>query len=195
MQTSVAVFDNRYRDFIEQVQLTCPSDPACLPGLRATYQYRNQTSVRIYGAEWRGAWRFLPQWRVDGAVAYAHGNNEQTGQPLNSVSPLRASAGLSWERTPGQGAGVRWRGARPVTRTDDTSFTYFKPAGYGVVDLQAWWRFNRHVSLALSVNNLFDKKYWLWGDVRQTGVAANEPGVDFYTQPGRTFAASLKLSF
>lgn len=195
VQTSVALFDNRYRDFIEQVQLTCPSDPACLPGLRATYQYRNQTSVRIYGAEWRGVWRFLPQWRIDGAVAYAHGTNEQTGQPLNSVSPLRASAGLTWERVPGQGAALRWRGARPVTRTDDTSFTYFKPAGYGVVDLQAWWRFNRYVSLALSVNNLFDKKYWLWGDVRQTGVSATEPGVDFYTQPGRTFAASLKLSF
>ncbi|CAG9173678.1 Hemin receptor [Cupriavidus laharis] len=195
VQTSVAVFDNRYHDFIEQVQLSCPSDPSCLPGLRATYQYRNQTSVRIYGAEWRGVWRFPPQWRLDGAVAYAHGNNEQTGQPLNSVSPLRASAGLSWERTPGQGAGVRWRGARPVTRTDDTSFTYFKPAGYGVVDLQAWWRFNKYASLALSVNNLFDKKYWLWGDVRQTGVSATEPGVDFYTQPGRTFAASLKLSF
>jgi hemoglobin/transferrin/lactoferrin receptor protein len=45
------------------------------------------------------------------------------------------------------------------------------------------------------VNNVFDKKYWLWGDVRQGSVAASEPGLDFYTQPGRTFAASVKLSF
>ncbi|QOT76491.1 TonB-dependent hemoglobin/transferrin/lactoferrin family receptor [Cupriavidus basilensis] len=198
VQTSVAVFDNRYKDFIEQVALRCPSDPACLAGLRATYQYRNQSSVRIYGAEWRGSYRFLPQWRVDSAVAYAHGNNEQTGQPLNSVSPLRASAALTWERgssSQGQGASLRWRGARAVTRTDDTSFAYFKPGGYGVADIQGWWRFNRYASLVLSVNNVFDKKYWLWGDVRQGSVAASEPGLDFYTQPGRTFAASVKLSF
>ncbi|MGO4328814.1 TonB-dependent hemoglobin/transferrin/lactoferrin family receptor [Cupriavidus sp. M-11] len=198
VQSSVALFDNRYKDFIEQVQLNCPSDPACLAGLRATYQYRNQSSVRIYGAEWRGSYRLLPQWRVDGAVAYAHGTNEQTDRPLNSVSPLRASAALTWERgsnSQGQGASLRWRGARPVTRTDDSSFTYFKPGGYGVTDVQAWWRFNRYASIVLSVNNLFDKKYWLWGDVRQSGVAASEPGLDFYTQPGRTFAASVKLSF
>jgi hemoglobin/transferrin/lactoferrin receptor protein len=197
VQTSVAVFDNRYKDFIEQVQLACPSDPSCLPGLRATYQYRNQAKVRIYGAEWRGVWRFLPQWRVDGAVAYAHGTNEQKDQPLNSVSPLRASAGLTWEPSVGEGPGaaLRWRGARPVTRTDDTSFTYFKPGGYGVVDLQAWWRFGKRATLTLAVNNLFDKKYWLWGDVRKTGVSATEPGLDFYTQPGRTLAAAVKVAF
>lgn len=197
VQTSVALFDNRYKDFIEQVQLTCPSDPSCLPGLRATYQYRNQAKVRIYGAEWRGVWRFLPQWRVDGAVAYAHGTNEQTNQPLNSVSPLRAAAGLTWEPSvsEGPGAALRWRGAKAVTRTDDTSFTYFKPGGYGVVDLQAWWRFGKRATLTLAVNNLFDKKYWLWGDVRQTGVSATEPGLDFYTQSGRTFAAAVKVAF
>ncbi len=82
-----------------------------------------------------------------------------------------------------------------MTRTDDTSFAYFKPGGYGVADLQGWWRFNRYASLVLSVNNVFDKKYWLWGDVRQGSVAASEPGLDFHTQPGRTFAASVKLSF
>ncbi|WP_019451944.1 TonB-dependent hemoglobin/transferrin/lactoferrin family receptor [Cupriavidus sp. BIS7] len=197
VQTSVAVFDNRYRDFIEQIQLACPSDPACLPGMRATYQFRNQARVRIYGAEWRGVWRFLPQWRVDGAVAYAHGTNEQKDQPLNSVSPLRAAAGLTWEPSvsEGPGAALRWRGAKAVTRTDDTTFTYFKPGGYGVVDLQAWWRLGKRATLTLAVNNLFDKKYWLWGDVRQTGVSATEPGLDFYTQPGRTVAASVKVMF
>ncbi len=195
LQTSVALFDNRYKDFIEQVQLDCPSDPSCMPGLFATFQDRNVSKVRIYGAEWRGVWRFLPQWRVDGAVAYAHGTNEDTDQPLNSVSPLRASAGLGWELEQGRGAEVRWRGARPVTRTDDTSFEYFKPSGYGVVDLNGWWKFNEYASVQLSVDNVFDQKYWLWGDVRSTGVAATDPGLDFYTQPGRTFAASVKLTF
>jgi hemoglobin/transferrin/lactoferrin receptor protein len=64
-----------------------------------------------------------------------------------------------------------------------------------VVDLQAWWRFGKRATLTLAVNNLFDKKYWLWGDVRQTGVTATDPGLDFYTQPGRTVAASVKVAF
>ena len=197
VQTSVSVFDNRYKDFIEKVRLNCPSDPSCLPGMRVTSQHRNQARVRIYGAEWRGSWRFQPQWRIDGAVAYAHGTNEQTNQPLNTVSPLRASAGLTWEPSlsEGPGAALRWRGARAVTRTDDTTINYFKPGGYGVVDLQAWWRFGKRATLTLAVNNLLDKKYWLWGDIRQTGVTATEPGLDFYTQPGRTVAASVKLAF
>ncbi|WP_137925997.1 TonB-dependent hemoglobin/transferrin/lactoferrin family receptor [Cupriavidus sp. 2SB] len=197
VQSSVAMYDNRYTDFIEQVMLRCPSDPSCLSGMRATYQYRNQSKVRIYGAEWRGSWRFLPQWRVDGAVAYAHGTNQQKDQPLNTVSPLRASAGLTWEpqREDGPGAALRWRGAKAVTRTDDSRTQYFKPGGYGVVDLQAWWRFGKRATLTLAINNLFDKKYWLWGDVRQTGVTATDPGLDFYTQPGRTVAASVKVAF
>ena len=196
LQTSVTLFDNRYKDFIDQVQLDCPSDPSCLTGLRATYQNRNVDKVRIYGAEWRGVWRFLPQWRIDGAIAYAHGDNEDTDQPINTVSPTRASAGLGWEMEQGRGAEVRWRGARPVTRTDDTQGTvYFKPSGYGVLDLNGWWKVNDYASVQLSIDNVFDQKYWLWGDVRTTGVAATDPGLDFYTQPGRTFAASVKLTF
>ncbi|RZT38428.1 TonB-dependent hemoglobin/transferrin/lactoferrin family receptor [Cupriavidus agavae] len=197
VQSSVAIFDNRYTDFIEQARLNCPSDPSCLAGLRGTYQYRNLSKVRIYGAEWRGSWQLAPAWRVDGAVAYAHGTNEQNDQPLNSVSPLRASAGLTWEpaRADGPGAALRWRGARAVTRTDDTRITYFRPGGYGVVDLQAWWRFGKRATLTLAVNNLFDKKYWLWGDVRKTGVSATEAGVDFYTQPGRTVSAGVTVAF
>ena len=196
LQTSVALFDNRYRDFIERTTLVCPGDPACLPNLKSTNQYRNQTRVRIYGAEWRGAWRPARAWRLDAAVAYAHGENEQTGAPLNSVSPLRASAGVSWEPVAGRGGALRWRGARAVTRVSDAGRTpYFRPPGYGVVDLNGFWRFNRYVTLNLSVNNLFDKRYWLWGDVRKQNVTTATPGVDFYSQPGRTFAAALNVTF
>jgi len=195
LQSSVALFDNRYRDFIDRTRLNCPSAPGCLPGL-STYQNTNLTRVRIYGAEWRGAWRPHRAWRLDAAVAYAHGENEQTGAPLNSVSPLRASAGVSYEPIAGRGAAVRWRAARPVTRVADTpGNAYFRPPGYGVVDLTGFWRFNRFVTLNLSVNNVFDKRYWLWGDVRKQNVGPSTPGLDFYTQPGRTFAAALNVTF
>ncbi|GIZ53621.1 TonB-dependent hemoglobin/transferrin/lactoferrin family receptor [Noviherbaspirillum aridicola] len=188
-----AVYDNRYRNFIESVALACPSDPSCIAGLRSTYQYVNRARARIYGADARAAWDFMPGWRLDGAVAYAHGQNESTDEPLNSVEPLRASIGLA--RDAGTwGAEARLRAAASVKRTDDSDGEWFRPGGYGVTDIGVWWRPARGVQVSLALNNLFDKKYWLWGDIRQAD-ARSPLGVDFYSQPGRTLSASLSYQF
>ena len=50
------------------------------------------------------------------------------------------------------------------------------------------------LNVAVGANNLFDKKYWLWGDIRQAD-ARNPAGVDFYSQPGRNVAARLEQTF
>src|SRR5690606_24494950 len=96
LRLQVAVFDNRYKNFIDSVQLTCPGNPACYlpePGWR-TNMAVNRSRVRIYGAEVRGAWAFAPGWRVDGGIAYAHGTDRDTDQPLNSIEPTRLSLAL-----------------------------------------------------------------------------------------------------
>jgi hemoglobin/transferrin/lactoferrin receptor protein len=46
----------------------------------------------------------------------------------------------------------------------------------------------------VALNNVFDKKYWLWSDIRQAD-ATNPVGVDFYSQPGRSLAASIEHRF
>lgn len=194
---SVAVYDNRYEDFIEQLRLNCPSDPACLSGLASTYQYRNLNKVRIYGSELRGAWQFAHHWTLDGALAWARGENEETSQPLNSVNPLTGSLGVTWtvDATRDKGAALRMRAAKGVERVDETTQTYFKPGGYAVFDTQLWWQIVPGLQVSFAINNLLDRKYWLWADVRQAGVTATEAGTDFYTQAGRTYSASLKYSF
>ena len=64
---------------------------------------------------------------------------------------------------------------------------------YTTVDLTAHAKLARHVTLQAGVFNLFDEKYWLWSDMR----SLLNPGVtaDRYTQPGRNFAAQVKLDF
>ncbi|MFC5300744.1 TonB-dependent hemoglobin/transferrin/lactoferrin family receptor [Azospira restricta] len=193
----VAVFHNKYKDFIETVRLACPSDPACIAGF-TTYQSRNLSKVRIYGAEARGSWDFMPGWRVDGALAYAHGDNQEDDQPLNSIEPMRLSLGLvrdagSW------GAEARLRAAKRKTRIDDSDGTasdpvYYRTPGYGVTDLAAWIKPSRDTRLTVGVNNLFDKKYWLWSDIRQAD-ARNPAAVDFYSQPGRSFRVAFQADF
>ncbi|MDS4014440.1 MAG: TonB-dependent receptor, partial [Candidatus Accumulibacter sp.] len=188
----IAVFNNNYKDFIENVRLNCPSDPACIPGF-TTYQSRNLTKVRIYGAEARGSWDFQPGWRVDGAIAYAHGDNKEDNEPLNSVEPMRASFGLvrdagSW------GAETRLRAATRKDRIDDSAGRYYRTPGYGVTDLAAWVKPSRDTRVTVALNNVFDKKYWLWSDIRQAD-APNPLGVDFYSQPGRNVRVAFQADF
>ncbi|MBI2312462.1 MAG: TonB-dependent hemoglobin/transferrin/lactoferrin family receptor [Betaproteobacteria bacterium] len=189
----IAVFDNRYQDFIERVRLACPGNPNCIAGLGTTFMSVNLSKVRIYGAEVRGGWDFTPGWRLEGALAYARGTNEDSGQPLNSIEPARLSVALS--RDAGAwGAEGRLRAATDKDRVDVTGGVWFRPPGYGVVDLSAWWKPAKQARLVLAVNNLFDRKYWLWSDIRQAD-SRDPAGVDFYSQPGRHVAASFEYQF
>ncbi|MCK6405128.1 MAG: TonB-dependent hemoglobin/transferrin/lactoferrin family receptor [Rhodocyclaceae bacterium] len=194
----VAIYDNRYKDFIERMTLSCPGDPSCISGVATTYQSQNLARVRIYGAEVRGNWSFMPGWRVDGAIAYAHGDNQEDKAPLNSIEPLRASLGLvrdagSW------GAEARLRAATGKHRIDDSAGTatdpaYYRAPGYGVTDLAAWVKPSKDTRVTVALNNVFDKKYWLWSDIRQAD-ALYPVGVDFYSQPGRNLRLAFQADF
>lgn len=195
VRSQLALFDNRYRDFIETIQLACPADPRCYkpsPAWRTNTSI-NLNQVRIYGVEARGSWDFAPGWRSDAAVAYNHGDNEQTDQPLNSVEPTRLSAGIL--RDGGDwGAEARVRAALRKSRIDASGSAYFQPPGYAVLDVGAWWTVFGHARLNLAVNNLLDRRYWLWSDIRQAD-APNPAGVAFYSQPGRKLSVSVQVDF
>lgn len=187
----LSFYDNRYRNFIESIGLDCPSDGRCIRDLSRTFMFVNQSRARIHGAEARAAWDFRPGWKVDGAVAYARGHNESADQPLNSVEPMRVSVGLA--RNAGTWGGeTRMRAARAVSRTDDTDGAWFRPGGYGVADVSVWWQPSRSVRVSFAINNLFDREYWLWSDIRQAD-APKPAGVDFYSQPGRNAAFSVQI--
>lgn len=193
MHGQFAVFDNRYKNFIEFIELSCPTDPGCIAGLARTNRYVNLSRVRIYGAELRGAWDFTPGWKLDGAIAWSRGENRSDHQPLNSIEPARASIGLL--RDAGRwGVETRLRAALAVSRSDDRKTEWYHPPGYAVAGINAWWRPNASSVLNVSVNNLFNKKYWLWSDIRQAD-SESPLGVDFYSQPGRTLAASFTYDF
>ena len=189
--TQVSVYDNRYRDFIASVRLDCPSDPRCIAGLASTSLAQNLSRVSIRGAEARANWDAGSGWRVDGALAWAEGTNQSTGQPLNSIEPLRVSMGLAHDAG-NWGAEARVRGAAAKTRTDDSNGVWFHPPKYAVADVSAWWQVHARLRLTAAVGNLFDRKYWLWSDIRQAD-ATNPVGVDFYSQPGRNVSLAFRL--
>jgi len=197
LRAQIAAYDNRYRNFISSVRLNCPGDPSCVPGIGTTHMSVNLTKVRIYGVEARVSWDWAPGWRIDGAVAYAHGQDESADQPLDSVEPTRVSLALvrdagSW------GGEARLRAASRVRRVNDVAGNvaspWFRPPGYEVLDLAAWVAPIRSMRVSLAVNNVFDAKYWLWSDIRLAD-SRNPIGVDFYSQPGRNIAARIEYLF
>lgn len=197
LRGQVSLYDNHYQDFIESVRLVCPADPRCIVGLNNTNMSLNLQRVRIHGVEARAAWDFQPGWRLTGAVAYAHGEDRENDVPLDSIEPVRLSLALA--RDAGiWGAEARLRAARGVKRVNDyngaTHSPWFRPSGYGVLDMSFWYEPVKNARLVVAVNNVTDRKYWLWSDIRHAD-ARNPQGVDFYSQPGRHVSASFEYSF
>ena len=196
----LAIFYNKYRDFINEDAIT--------PGYNElAFQSNNIKHATIKGAEVKGQLNLdafgAPQGLYTrGSVAYAHGRNNDTGQPINSVNPLTAVMGLGYEQQ-NYGALVSWTLVKSKDQVDDTSYfapdgtsKQFKSPGYGVLDLTGFYKVTQDVTVNAGLYNLTDKKYWNWDDVRgydsvgEAGVL-NPANMDRLTAPGRNFSVNL----
>lgn len=198
----IAVFYNKYRDFINEDAIT--------PGYsEPTFQSNNIEHAIIQGVELKGRLELgalgAPQGLyTKGAVAYAYGRNQDTGEPINSVNPLTGVFGLGYDEQAGRyGALLDWTLVKRKDRVDDTSFkapdgtsSQFKTPGFGTLDLTGYYKLSDDLTLNAGLYNLTDKKYWLWDDVRgydgvgEASVLA-PANLDRLTQPGRNVAVNL----
>ncbi|MBO9552688.1 TonB-dependent receptor [Pseudomonas sp.] len=196
----VAVFYNKYRDFIDE-------DAVQSANLGTTFQANNIKHATINGAEVKGRLNLdhfgAPQGLyTQGSIAYAHGRNDDNGQPLNSVNPLTGVFGLGYEQ-PNYGGLLSWTLVKRKTRVDDTTFfapdgqsSQFRTPGYGVLDLSGFYKVTDDVTVNAGLYNLTDKKYWQWDSVRgydgQGEAGVTQPAnLDRLTMPGRNFAVNV----
>jgi hemoglobin/transferrin/lactoferrin receptor protein len=186
---SVSVFHGKYKDFIASNVLVT-DNTAPTPDV---YQSINLSKVTISGFEARTNWELAKNWTMSAAYAHAEGDSESNGvsTPLVSIDPDKLILGLSYSH------GAQWGLAADVTAVErkmrNPDATKVTPGGYTVVDLSAWYNFSKATRLTAGINNLFDKKYVEWADVRD--VSATSTTIDAYTQPGRNFKVSLTHSF
>jgi hemoglobin/transferrin/lactoferrin receptor protein len=198
----VAVFYNKYRDFIDE-------DASVAGGTVQQFEANNIKHATIKGVEAKGRLNLdalgAPQGLyTQGSVAYLYGRNDDTGEPLNSVNPLKGVFGLGYDQE-NYGALVSWTLVKKQNRVDSTTFFSpdgnnangpFKTPGFGVVDLTGFYKVTHDVTINGGLYNLTDKKYWNWDDVRsydgvgEAGVTA-PASLDRLTQPGRNFAINL----
>ncbi|WP_053214461.1 TonB-dependent receptor [Pseudomonas sp. Q12-87] len=196
----VAVFYNKYRDFINEDAITPGAD-------QLTFQSNNIKHATIQGAEVRGRLDLdvlgAPKGLyTQGTVAYAYGRNNDTGEPLNSINPLTGVFGLGYDQDH-YGTLLSWTLVKQKDRVDDSNFkspdgvsSQFKTPGFGILDLTGFYKVTSDITVSGGLYNLTDKKYWLWDDVRgydSVGEAAvlSPANLDRLTAPGRNFAVNL----
>lgn len=193
---SISLFDNHYKNFIDEDVVVSAAEIAALGLSPADYPFgvtrtENRAKVEIYGAELAGHWEFMPHWKVWGSLAWANGEDRQTNQYLSSVAPITSLVGLSYEHDH-YGSDLMLRAA--AARDDVENDGDFEAPGYAVVDLTGWWQPAelQGVKLQAGLFNAFDKKYWNALNV-PTGALVQPD--DYYSEVGRNFRVSLAWQY
>lgn len=206
---SAAVFQGKYRDFIQDNQVVGGTGTRADP---TVFQSVNIGRATITGFELDGEYRFEPNsrggvWSVPFAYGQADGEDDNTGNPLNSILPSRTNIGVRYEQGNWLvGLDVAHRAGKsasdanvlvaPASRGRPAVYQ-FLPDSSTTLDLYGQWTFKRsngkEVRLSAGIENLTNEKYWRWGDV--VGVSRTSAILDAYTQPGRSFNVKLSIDF
>lgn len=194
---TMAAYSNQYKDFIEQ-QIV---GGTARPGDPLIYQYINRSQARIQGLDLRLESLLNRHWTLTSGWVYSRGrttSNSGQNQPIDTIQPMRASLGLGYQqqnwRVTGQWLHTWAKKNSDVGTVTDTQTRvqvpqYVAPS-YSLFNLKAQWQPRKDLNLSVGVNNVFDKKYWRWSDVRGLEVAS--PIIDSYTAPGRNFSVALR---
>ncbi|OLQ87654.1 TonB-dependent receptor [Vibrio ponticus] len=192
--TEIAVFYSDYDNFITSEttgQFMNPMNPAIV-------QYNNIESAKIKGIEfsnqlsWDG---FMP---IEGfssrlAAAYTEGEDGD-GEPLNDVNPWNAIVGVNFDSTDNWGTSLNLS-YTAAKKQDDIAEgergAQIQPISSAtVVDLTAYYKPIKDLTLRAGVFNLTDKEYYNWNDVKGETVENKD-----LTQAGRNWAVTVKYDF
>lgn len=170
-----------------------------VPGT-ANYSYRNLSSVTTWGIEAETAWELSDRLEMTGSLAWMDGEQQATAGAETTphlVPPLTAVLGASYE-LPGQNLTLSAH-AIFAGETEPVSDLNFAPPAYRVFDIGANWAFTENASLNLSVNNLFDEKYYQLAAATATlapsASTSNTVPPELQTGPGRNIAITLDFTF
>jgi hemoglobin/transferrin/lactoferrin receptor protein len=199
MGARASVFYNRYKNFIDVASIT--SAQAAALGFTGFYpqgmtRYSNISDVEMFGVDLSAHKVFDNGFRVSGGLAYVKGNDLDRGTFIRSVAPLKVVASIGYD-TEFWGVGADFVAAKESRANDGKgapNTSYFRTAGYGVVDLNAWWEPEQlnGMRITAGVYNVFDKTYFDYASVRAN---SSTQARDYYSEPGRTFKISLTQKF
>jgi hemoglobin/transferrin/lactoferrin receptor protein len=162
-----------------------------------TVRYVNYSKASIQGLEGKADWYVNDSLEVKGGFAWIHGTEMKDGvtSGLDTVPPLAAVLGVKYAPT------ERWFASADLTynsrksKSTMSTSSYFSTPSYTILDLHAGYNITRHVSVTAGIDNVFDRKYWIWNDVRGLSDSDSAAKINAYTAPGRNFNVAMKIDF
>lgn len=205
---SMTGFHAQYRDFIQNACVNANPAECTIDGVPPTtvFQYINIGTVEISGFESRADLAWENGLVLRAAFSSAEGTQDIAGvsSPLLTVDPWKIVTGLGYDDESGNfgGQAIVTHSSRKdgadIGATACGVATCFVPDAFTILDVTAYWHVSENAVVRAGVFNLFDEKYWWWGDVRadaSTGLASTSTIKDAYTQPGRNASVSMVVSF
>ncbi|NGM21591.1 TonB-dependent hemoglobin/transferrin/lactoferrin family receptor [Roseomonas stagni] len=193
---SLGVFRAEYTDFIQSL--------VQVPGT-VDYTSRNISEVTMQGVELAGAWRFLPEWRLQGSASWQEGRQRATPgaaeTPFDGARPLNLAAGVTWDN-PALRTSVTLNGTYAAAVTETSSSQLYQPKAYQVFDLLASWRPLPNVELNGGIFNILDTRYlglpagvtYARSEFTTDATKSTNP-IELQVAPGRNFRVGLKVTW
>ena len=143
------------------------------PGLKS---WRNADEARMRGVELTGQWQFNPNLHLDLGYTHSFRSEQRNGSvwsPLEYVpkNTVRAALVGNWDKLHAR-LGARYNGKSWKSRAER--------GGYTLWDMSLGYAINKHHTLSLSVDNLFDRYY---------------EEVHGYNMPGREIRVGYRWNF
>ncbi len=189
----VAAFTGKFNNLIED---NVTVGGAGVPGNPTVFQSVNIGRAAISGFEIKGQvdWGMVAGGQLSMPFSYgqARGTDKTSGRALNSVDPSKLHLGLKYATAAWD---IRLDANHHAAKSSSDAFptAQFMAPAATTLNLGGQWRINPKLRVNVAINNLTNKKYWSWSDVR--GLAATSRVADAYTQPGRALSVSLVADF
>jgi hemoglobin/transferrin/lactoferrin receptor protein len=199
---SATVFKADYTDFIQNF---VPIPSVNFPGLD-DLTYQNLSSVKLWGVELAGEFRFHENWTASASIAYTEGKQKfDVNSPVvafDGTTPLSGVFGLRYSDRP-NGFDAQLISTWAGEVLPRSSPLLYRPDGYVVFDAIVGWAPQAVPGLTLrgSVLNIADTRYFAslngtttYNIVPTTAVAISNP-LELRTAPGRTFKVGANYAF
>ena len=184
LHASVSVFGSDIKDFI------------MMERQGKNFGVRNINASR-FGGEAEVKWTFAPNWEVGTNLAYTHGKNRTDGKPLAQTPPLEWNNTLAFDNGKFS-AGALWRVVAKQNRYSKGQGNIVgqdigASSGFGVLSLNAGWKFSKYATLQGGVDNVFNKTYAEF--VSRGGDPSAGTQTMRVNEPGRTAWLRLQAKF
>ena len=157
---------------------------------------RNINASR-FGGEAEVKWTFAPNWEIGSSLAYTYGKNRTDGKPLAQTPPLEWNNTLAFDNGKFS-AGALWRVVAKQNRYSKGQGNIVgqdigASSGFGVLSLNAGWKFSKYATLQGGVDNVFNKTYAEF--VSRGGDPSAGTQTMRVNEPGRTAWLRLQAKF